>query len=71
MSVIAENTVFWEHPSEKMNWSYSENNRIGDHIWWISDVGKFKRHYPEWDSHYIFLEILKAIYKSFSDQIEV
>jgi len=32
----------------KMNYSYAENNRIGDHIWYISDVGKFKSHYPEW-----------------------
>ena len=32
----------------KMNVSYSEENRIGDHIWWISDVSKFKSHYPSW-----------------------
>ena len=25
-----------------------EANRIGDHIWWISDVGKFASHYPTW-----------------------
>ncbi len=24
-------------------------NRIGDHIWYISDLGRFKSHYPEWD----------------------
>jgi CDP-paratose 2-epimerase len=33
----------------KMNFQYAENNRIGDHIWYISDVNKFKSHYPEWD----------------------
>jgi CDP-paratose 2-epimerase len=32
----------------KMNYSYNEENRIGDHIWWISDVSKFKDHYPDW-----------------------
>jgi CDP-paratose 2-epimerase len=32
----------------KMNISYSDENRIGDHIWWISDVSKFKSHYPSW-----------------------
>ena len=31
-----------------MIWSYSETNRIGDHIWWISDVSKFRAHYPQW-----------------------
>ena len=30
----------------KLNWSYVETNRIGDHIWWIGNVQKFKNHYP-------------------------
>ena len=25
-----------------MNWHYSEDNRNGDHVWYISDVQKFK-----------------------------
>ncbi|MCW9041645.1 MAG: NAD-dependent epimerase/dehydratase family protein [Flavobacteriales bacterium] len=33
---------------KKMNYSYAESNRIGDHIWYISDVSKFKNHYPDW-----------------------
>ena len=37
-----------EISGNKMNYSYAENNRIGDHIWWISDVSKFKSHYPGW-----------------------
>jgi CDP-paratose 2-epimerase len=32
----------------KMKVTYMENNRIGDHVWWISDVSKFKSHYPNW-----------------------
>ena len=31
----------------KLKWTYVEDNRIGDHIWWISDVRKFQSHYPE------------------------
>lgn len=31
------------------NYTVSEINRIGDHIWYISDLGKFKSHYPEWN----------------------
>jgi CDP-paratose 2-epimerase len=27
---------------------YTETNRIGDHIWWVSDVSKFQNHYPTW-----------------------
>jgi CDP-paratose 2-epimerase len=32
----------------EMSWSYSETNRIGDHVWWIGDNGRFEEHYPEW-----------------------
>lgn len=34
------------------NWdkyTISDKNRIGDHIWYISNLSKFKTHYPEWD----------------------
>ncbi|MBK4722878.1 NAD-dependent epimerase/dehydratase family protein [Azospirillum sp. YIM DDC1] len=31
-----------------MEWSYSETNRVGDHIWWIGDIRKFMTHYPDW-----------------------
>jgi CDP-paratose 2-epimerase len=42
-------TVCEKITGNKMNYSYAETNRIGDHIWWISDVSKFKQHYPEWN----------------------
>ncbi len=47
---------------KKLNWSYVDDNRIGDHIWWISDVQKFKQHYPEWNLTYRITDILKEIY---------
>lgn len=37
---------------KKMSTSYADENRIGDHIWWISDISKFKSHYPDWDYKY-------------------
>ena len=47
---------------KKLNWVYEESNRIGDHIWWISDVRKFQNHYPEWNLTYGITDILKEIY---------
>lgn len=47
-----------------MNYEYSESNRIGDHIWWISDVSKFKKHYPEWTWKYNINDILTQIYEA-------
>ena len=32
-----------------LDYTYSDNNRIGDHICYISNLKKFKSHYPEWD----------------------
>jgi len=49
-----------------MNYEYSETNRIGDHIWWISDVSKFKSHYPNWTLKYDINDILKQIYNATS-----
>jgi CDP-paratose 2-epimerase len=46
----------------KLNWSYVEDNRIGDHIWWISDVRKFQGHYPAWQYRYDLRGILTEIH---------
>ncbi|MDV2992027.1 MAG: CDP-paratose 2-epimerase [Chroococcidiopsis sp. SAG 2025] len=47
---------------KKLNWSYEEINRIGDHVWWISDVQKFQQHYPDWNLTYGIKNIVKEIY---------
>src|SRR5437867_2457365 len=30
----------------ELDWTYREESRIGDHIWWISDLSRFQSHYP-------------------------
>ncbi len=37
-----------EISGNELTWSYSESNRMGDHIWWIGDLSRFKGHYPGW-----------------------
>ena len=49
---------------KKMNTVYIDENRIGDHIWWISSVEKFKAHYPEWTHTYDVPRILQEIYEA-------
>lgn len=46
---------------KKANVKYSKTNRIGDHIWYISDVSKFQKHYPAWKYKYGIDDILKEI----------
>ena len=38
-----------EIAGRELRWSLGEENRIGDHRWWISDLEPFKRDYPGWD----------------------
>ena len=47
---------------KQLRWTYEESNRIGDHIWWISDVQKFKSHYPGWSLTYNVEDILTEIF---------
>lgn len=58
-----------EITGKKMNWSYRESNRIGDHIWWISDVSKFQSHYPDWQFKYTVKDILQEIYENNVDRL--
>jgi CDP-paratose 2-epimerase len=45
-----------------MDTEYREDNRIGDHIWYISDLTKFKAHYPGWRQQYDVPRILREIH---------
>jgi CDP-paratose 2-epimerase len=46
----------------KLQWTYVEDNRIGDHIWWVSDVRKFQRDYPAWKYQFDLERILREIH---------
>ncbi len=48
----------------KLNWTYQEQNRIGDHIWWISSVEKFRSHYPNWSLTYDVRRIIQEIFEA-------
>lgn len=61
-SVLEGIAMCEEITGKKMDTSYTETNRMGDHIWYISDLSKFKSHYPDWKLTYpsvrdIFQEI--------------
>ncbi len=45
----------------KLNYTIEEQNRTGDHIWYISDVRKFQSHYPGWAYQYDIKRILKEM----------
>jgi CDP-paratose 2-epimerase len=45
-----------------IKWSYVDDNRKGDHIWWISDVRRFQSDYPEWQFTYDIRTMLTEIH---------
>jgi CDP-paratose 2-epimerase len=51
-----------EISGRKLDYRYLPENRSGDHIWWISGVGKFKEHYPGWDFSYDVRRVLDEIH---------
>ena len=47
---------------------YVEDNRVGDHIWWISGLKKFESHYPSWKITYDVPAILQQVYEANVDR---
>jgi CDP-paratose 2-epimerase len=43
---------------------YKEANRIGDHVWYITDLSKFKSHYPTWELKYDIDAVMQDLVKN-------
>ena len=52
---------------KKSKYKILNKNRIGDHIWWISDNSKFKKDYPRWK---IRTKLKKSIEKMISHELK-
>ena len=46
------------------NYTYSDQNRVGDHICYYSDLRKMKTHYPNWTITRPLPTIFKEIVES-------
>ncbi len=58
-----------EIAGKKLVYAYSDKNRIGDHIWWISDTRKFKSHYPSWSQTFDIQKTLVEIYSGLTKRV--
>jgi CDP-paratose 2-epimerase len=63
-SMLEAIQISQEIAGRELEWSYAEANRTGDHIWWVSDIGKFAAHYPEWRLEYDVRRILEEIHEA-------
>jgi len=62
ISVLEAISMCEEITHKKMVYEYVETNRIGDHMWWISDVSRFQSQYPSWSYQYDIARTLEEIY---------
>jgi CDP-paratose 2-epimerase len=51
-----------EIAGRSLSCTFSDRARIGDHRWWISDLGEFRRDYPDWRPEYDLRGILREIH---------
>ncbi len=49
---------------KSMDVTYLDHARSGDHVWYISDVRKFRRHYPHWKYRFTLSDILLQLFES-------
>ena len=62
-SVLEAIALSEEVAGEELEWTYRDESRVGDHIWWIGDNGRFESHYPGWKLAYDVPRILREIHE--------
>ena len=48
----------------ELDWTYADDNRMGDHIWYVGSNAKFAAHYPDWTQHYDVPRILTEMHEA-------
>jgi CDP-paratose 2-epimerase len=64
VSVLEAIALAEEISGEELDWQYSPVNRVGDHIWWVGDNGRFASHYPDWSMENDVPAILHQMYEA-------
>lgn len=67
-SILEAIRICEEITRRPLNWTYSDTQRIGDHAWWISDIGKFQSHYPDWRPIYDVERICREIHDNCNER---
>jgi CDP-paratose 2-epimerase len=69
-SIVEGIQLVQEIVGRELNWRYLEQNRVGDHMWWISDNSKFQHQYPGWELKYDVPAILHDMYEANTERWE-
>jgi len=60
-SIIEALEILEEITKIKIKKEIIKKNRVGDHIWYISDTNKFKKDYPKWEQEYNTKKIIEEL----------
>ena len=63
VSILEAIEICQEITGNKINFSYINKARKGDHIYWVTDMKKFKKFYPKWNIEYNTKKIIKKMYE--------
>ncbi len=70
-SVLEAISICEEIADRELVWEYVDENRIGDHLWWISDISAFRTDYPDWSPRYDLRGILEEIHEHSAERWRV
>jgi CDP-paratose 2-epimerase len=68
-SIIEAFRMIEDVTGRKMKWTYVEENRIGDHICYFSDLRKMKSHFPSWNISKSLADIFQEIAASWQQRL--
>ena len=63
-SMLEAISIAEEISGQQLEYSYEDTNRMGDHMWYVSDVSKFQDHYPNWKLTKNVNDIISEIYEA-------
>jgi CDP-paratose 2-epimerase len=64
--VIEALNIVEELIGNKIKRKLIKTSRVGDHIWYISNMKRFKKDYPKWKQEYSIKGIIKELVEKFS-----
>jgi CDP-paratose 2-epimerase len=64
-SIIEALNILEKKTNLNIKKKFLKQNRIGDHIWYISNMKKFKNHYPSWKQKYSSDTIIEELISGF------
>jgi CDP-paratose 2-epimerase len=69
VSILEAFQIVEKYSGKAQVYTYLDQNRIGDHICYYSDLRKMKAHYPNWSITKTVEETIKEIVESWQQRI--